>query len=93
MGTGALVLHLVVGVGAVLGITRCLRDLTLRPYGLFLAGLVAYFCIVAGPQGNYRFRLPAMPALCALAGLGFAGVRCQLTSAVARSAEGYDGRG
>jgi hypothetical protein len=67
---GACLVNLTIYAGALIAVTRSCHDAALRPYVLFLAATAAYFCLIAGPQGNARFRLPAMPALCALAGIG-----------------------
>jgi 4-amino-4-deoxy-L-arabinose transferase-like glycosyltransferase len=49
---------------------RAAHDNALRAEVILLVLIAGYFCVASGPQGNARFRVPAMPALCALAGLG-----------------------
>jgi 4-amino-4-deoxy-L-arabinose transferase-like glycosyltransferase len=67
-------------LGASWGIGMGIREKKWTVLAILL-GLVGYFAVVTGPVGYGRYRLPAMPFLCILAGSGWARVlshvRCQ----------------
>jgi 4-amino-4-deoxy-L-arabinose transferase-like glycosyltransferase len=72
----AIVFQAVVYLAAVWGTVRAVRSSGPARAVAVLAALTALaFLLVPGPVGTGRFRLPAEPFLCLLAGLGLAGVR------------------
>jgi 4-amino-4-deoxy-L-arabinose transferase-like glycosyltransferase len=58
-----------------------------RWLGMLLLGTAAVFVLLPGPVGNGRFRLPAEPFLCLLAGAGIS-ARRDLAAAVAEDGSG-----
>jgi 4-amino-4-deoxy-L-arabinose transferase-like glycosyltransferase len=58
-------------VGALLGIAASIRKKKWILLAILL-GQIGYFALLAGPLGYGRFRIPAMPFICILAGSGWA---------------------
>ncbi|HTA26986.1 MAG TPA: glycosyltransferase family 39 protein [Bacteroidia bacterium] len=57
-------------MGAVYGIIKLIKIRNWMLLSLFFL-TIGYFCIVTGILGNYRFKLPVVPLICAVAGYGY----------------------
>jgi len=71
-------------LGALWGTVVGIRERQWASLALLL-GLIGYFAFVTGPLGYARFRIPAMPFICILAGSGWAhGLRKLFSGLLAR---------